>query len=373
MSVSVSTAHDVAELTALKSDWDRLAALDITRSAYRGWTAQVHHHLMRADGSIPHVGVFRNSSHEVVGILPTAIGTTRHGPIRVRVLRPLAQQTWPDLAALVDPQHDVEVSSTLHDWLARVAGQVDRIDLRFVRDPEGPLTPIAGPLRLEATPVPTFRVTFPDGTRQWSELLGRHARQAIRNQERRLLADHGATISTLTVPSEIQRWIGPFQSLHTHRAQALGRDRLFEIGTTGRDFGNMLTIMIQAGQAEFHVLTAGDRLIAGQITFRAGTTTHDYRRAFDEEFSRYGPGSVLQAAVLQHRIDQGDTDFDFGLGAGEHKSRWATGTNRTFRVHHAHGLRHAALVAYARVAKVRARLRGGPAGHRDSTPKVAAG
>ncbi len=355
----MTIARDVAELVELRADWDHLASLDPTHSAYRGWTAQVHHHLMRADGSIPHVGVFRNGGGEVIGIVPTAIGTTRHGPIRLRILRPLAQQTWPDFAVLLDPQDRIELSAALHQWLARVAAQVDRVDLRFVRDERGCIAPTDGPLRLEVTPVPTFRVTFPDGTRQWSELLGRHARQAIRNQERRLLADHGATINTLADPVEIARWIVPFQSLHTHRAQLLGRDRLFEIGTTGRDFGLMLSAMVSADEAEFHVLTSGERLISGQITFRAGTTTHDYRRAFDDEFARYGPGSVLQAAVLQRSLERGDRQFDFGLGAGAHKSRWATESDPTYRIHHARGFRHATLACYARIAIARNRLRSG--------------
>lgn len=357
MSLTVSTVRDQAGLEELRPHWDRLAGQGGTPWGYHGWTAHVHHHVMRADGSIPHVAVARTASGQIVGLIPTAIGTMRHGPLTLQVLRPLAQQTWPDFALLVDPAHDDDAPPALHGWLSRTAREVDRVDLRFIRNADGPLAAPAGPLEFGVTPVPTFRVTFPEGTSEWPALLGRHARQAIRNQERRLTADHAATMTTLHDPAAIDRWIGPFQSLHTDRARLLGRDLLFEIGTTGRDFGPMLRLLVAAGAAEFHVLTTGDRLIAGQVTFRAGPTTHDYRRAFDDEFAKYGPGSVLQAAVMQRSLDRGDRHFDFGLGSGAHKSRWATRSEPTFRLHHAHGVRHAALACYTRLARMRNRWR----------------
>lgn len=361
MRTTTSTATTGDALHALRAEWSALHRRDPRATAYQAWSPQVRHWEMRADGSLPRVAVIRTGNAAAPGtciaILPCARERRRHGLLRLTVLRPLAQPTWPVMAPLIDPEHADAALAALWQWLSSEAAAVDRVDLRFVRPGSWlDTSPPDGWRRLQ-TPVPTTRATFPPGVSEWSQLLSRDARRKVRKAQRRLEEATSATVVRADSSEAVAHWLSAFQRCHSERARALGRTPLFDIGTTALQFGGMLNEMIAEELAELHVLAAGERFLAGQITFRDPGLTHGYRRTFDPEFAAIAPGTVLAAAVIQQVLDRGDRAMDFGLGTDEYKSHWATDTDTTWQVTHARGSRVRLARAYTALSRLVARVR----------------
>lgn len=65
--------------------------------------------------------------------------------------------------------------------------------------------------------------------------------------------------------------------------------------------------------------------IAAQIWFVHNQTAQIFKLAYHKEFTRYSPGTVLTAALLQHVISQDSvSEIDFLTGNDEYKKDWMT-------------------------------------------------
>ena len=76
-----------------------------------------------------------------------------------------------------------------------------------------------------------------------------------------------------------------------------------------------------------------DRPVAWQLGFRCGKKLWDYNKAYDHTFSRFAPGTLLVAALLNYGFSHGYEEYDFLRGEEPYKTVWSTGFHERFRLH----------------------------------------
>lgn len=75
----------------------------------------------------------------------------------------------------------------------------------------------------------------------------------------------------------------------------------------------------------FSTLHAGDRFIAGHLGLRSATVLNNWFPAYDHEFDRYSPGSVLMLEILKRASNMGINRIDLGWGPAGYKDRLKNG------------------------------------------------
>ncbi len=80
------------------------------------------------------------------------------------------------------------------------------------------------------------------------------------------------------------------------------------------------------------LLETGEQPVAFQLGFRCGDKLWDYTKAFDNSFSRFAPGTLLVAALLDYGFAHGYREYDFLRGEEEYKSVWTQSCHRTYRL-----------------------------------------
>jgi CelD/BcsL family acetyltransferase involved in cellulose biosynthesis len=72
-----------------------------------------------------------------------------------------------------------------------------------------------------------------------------------------------------------------------------------------------------------HAMFAGDHMIAGEISLRGSRTLCSWFPAYDVEFGKYSPGTVMTMEVLREACTVGIRKLDLGAGREGYKRRWA--------------------------------------------------
>ena len=91
------------------------------------------------------------------------------------------------------------------------------------------------------------------------------------------------------------------------------------------------------GGLEFHALEVD----GAPVSIRAGVTHRDHHslmiRSFDTShpLAKYSPSEVLVMNILESARDRAITEFDFGVGDGQHKKVWSNGVADLFDVTYA--------------------------------------
>ncbi len=341
-------------LDEIREAWDALFARDPEAHAFQAWIPTIRLWQMERHEVEPRVIAVRSADGGLVALFALAIERRPHGPLVLSSLRPLAAPRYSHTHPLIDPAARAEAEDAVCAAFIDLSGEVDEVDIRFARHARWLTRPSPG-IEAAATDVTTVETRIPRRVSRWDELLSRSSRYNIRRDSRLLRAAHPIHVTMLTTAGEVARWWPPFRLLHTTRSRAMGRRAYFEMGESPTRFAPMLLEMIEARLAEFHVMTSDDALVAGQIVFRHGGTAHSYRITFDEAFGRYGPGTLLQAEVMQRSIDLGDERFDFGHGHEAYKLRWGNERSRALQIHGGHGFRFRLAKGYSALAMTAAR------------------
>ncbi len=71
-------------------------------------------------------------------------------------------------------------------------------------------------------------------------------------------------------------------------------------------------------------LHAGDRLVAGKISWQAGLRHLARLTVYDPALAGYSVGSILELEALRASFEAGDEEFDFLTGGEPYKYTWAT-------------------------------------------------
>jgi len=104
------------------------------------------------------------------------------------------------------------------------------------------------------------------------------------------------------------------------------------IGCNTDVFASLFATLGPLGWLRVAVMELGDRLIGWELIFHCGSKLWSYQGAYDREFSRLSPGTMLLPTVIDYGRTHGCTEYDFLGGEETYKLKWATDLHQTYRL-----------------------------------------
>ena len=95
----------------------------------------------------------------------------------------------------------------------------------------------------------------------------------------------------------------------------------------GRFYTDLMKRFAERGDARVFHLLMNDSVVASRMVVQGGSSAVILKTTYDEKFSRYAPGRVLLAAVLERLFeDERLGQVEFYTKANADQLQWATGT-----------------------------------------------
>jgi len=212
-----------------------------------------------------------------------------------------------DLDLVLVPGHPRPRAGGLIDSIRGVADLVDLGGL-----PDASLVSSLLPPRASLAEIGTSAAARLSGT--FEEYLERRSssdRREIRRLERRWL-ERGA-VYRCTTDGDVERATAELQRLYELR---WGRD------PHRSQFAVAASAGVARGEAAYHELLVGERVVASLFSFELGDRSVHYRMAREMGPDTSGIGSVLRAMAIRRACEMGKRELDLGPGVIETKSSW---------------------------------------------------
>jgi CelD/BcsL family acetyltransferase involved in cellulose biosynthesis len=335
---TVEVIRNLAELDALRAQWDELFAVSPTAAPPLRWE------WVRTWWQIygPHYGdrgrglrVFTVRRHSrLVGVLPLYIrrrGNSFWAPRRLGFISTGAaefEETGADYLDLLHfPDDDLQ-------WLPAIASAIrgssefkwDELDLTDL-SPRSPLLSLGTPKNDLAA------ITMEQGAGFRSDLTGgfdeylRRISPGARAEARRLLREVDRSGAIFEVARDVEQaklFFAQMVALHHRRWRATGRSGSF--ATRHAEFHSRLaSSLVLSGSVLLVRLSHGGEPYAVAYGHRIGSTYHCLQRgvAIKTEPIR-SPGTATLLLLMAHLAERGVTCYDHLLGANSFKERYAT-------------------------------------------------
>ena len=124
-------------------------------------------------------------------------------------------------------------------------------------------------------------------------------RKELRRQAKRLDELGKVTFGHQTDAAGLDQWIDEFLRLEKTGWKGLGGSALDSDGQTRAFFREALIGAAEAGQLERHDIRLEGTPLAMLVNFHSGRGSFSFKTAFDEAFSRFSPGVLLQLENLK--------------------------------------------------------------------------
>lgn len=145
-------------------------------------------------------------------------------------------------------------------------------------------------------------------------------RKKLFRRRRQIAADIGPLRFTWHAPSNVAALIETKRAQYA-RTGARGALR----HSWARDLVAMAaTATDQHCSGQLATLHAGDRWVASALNLRCGDTLHGWLPVYDPALTKYGPGHLLRAAIIDAASEHGVQTMDMGEGLNPHKLEYPT-------------------------------------------------
>ena len=335
----IATEDGVA---ALESDWSRLSAcaqssnVFMTYSWFSAWTRR----LIRDDGRgrlQPHVLLIKQNQI-VVGIAPFVRRVVSRFGFRIRKLEFATYHS--DYNELVVGNDVRALTHAAIDYLACTARDWELVDLKEMRDDGSRIAAvevaatIAGlshrPLQeFEVCPYMPIKAPWPEAMRKMGKNHLRDARKAFIRLQR--MEPEGLRVRILDQPHKERDLLGRMIAVEAQK-KVDGRHSEPFVGRYAEVFQSLINALGPQGSIVVLVLEMRDRLVSYELLYRCGTKLWGYQTAYDREFSKLSPGTLLICAAIDYGFKHGCDEFDFLRGMDTYKLRWTGDFRRNKRM-----------------------------------------
>jgi CelD/BcsL family acetyltransferase involved in cellulose biosynthesis len=157
----------------------------------------------------------------------------------------------------------------------------------------------------------------------------RKFRQELRRRARSLDAEIGATRQLTRVTSNECDILTDFFKLEAAGWKGRVGTAINSSAETLLFYRDIARLSAQRGAFSLYMLHAGTKLIAANFSVQTGQVLHIMKGAYDESLSRWGPGHLLTAGVLDDCVIRGIGQVSFGGKDESYKKCWMTATKRS--------------------------------------------
>lgn len=331
---SVETVQTEAALAGLEDDWNRLSENTehpnafMTYGWFQAWFRQ-HSHENRGR-LLPHVLVLR-AGDAVAGIAPL-VRRIASRFFRVRILEfATIHADYNDMVVGGEPAGQIRA---VVDFLAQTTEQWDVVHLRDLRDTGNTIAEIESSLASSGLHylVLTEKENCPylplDGNVDYlMKRLSGHVRRVIRKRIERA-APGGLRVRIVENPQEESELLDKLIALD-HQKSLRSIYPPF-IGRNPKVFQYLFKKLGPQGWLYVALLEQGNHTLAYQLGFRCGDKLWDYNKAYDQSYSRFAPGTLLLAGILDYGFERGFREYDFLRGEEPYKLVWSTAHHQRF-------------------------------------------
>jgi CelD/BcsL family acetyltransferase involved in cellulose biosynthesis len=173
-------------------------------------------------------------------------------------------------------------------------------------------------------------VTLPKHPEEIVDALSHRRRQHLRTQLRQLQKLGNVEFRTAT-SADLPACLTELIRLHGVRWGARGQAGALHEPAIVRFHRLAAGELLRRGLLRLDLLTLDGRAISAHYGMRSFRTGYSYIHGFDPEFTRFGPGSILLAHVLECAVREGCTRFDFLRGRESYKYIWGGIDQQKFR------------------------------------------
>lgn len=336
---SVEPVTSEEGLVNLQEDWNRLSEASqepnvfMTFDWFRAW----NHRFTLDDRSGQRklsVLVLRQDG-AIAGVLPLAYRTASRFGVAVRKLEFV--ETLADYHDLVVGNDPEGQSGAIAGFLAKTQDEWDLFDLRDLRETGDTAALIgsalsAAGLQYRVIPEPERCPYLPisgDSVAQIEKLSG-HVRRVLRKRMERAQA-LGLRVRIIENPQDEHGLVEKMIALEAQKHSEGKRVQPF-IGKFRQVFQSLFDTLGPRHWVYVALMELDDRPVAWQLGFRCGQKLWDFNKAYDHTFSRFAPGTLLVAALLDYGFSHGYKEYDFLRGEEAYKTVWSTGFHTRFRL-----------------------------------------
>ncbi|MDR3763970.1 MAG: GNAT family N-acetyltransferase [Acidobacteriota bacterium] len=282
----------------------------------------------------PHVLVLRRQG-VVAGVAPLVrIGFSRLGVSVPRI--EFCGHEW-DYNNLVFGDDPCGQTEAVVQYLAQNANLWDLIQLRNLRAPSGAIEHLHSALTAAGLPhtihFEAEGCPFLPLDTAWEGILARfsastrHSLRLGQSRIARMQAD-GLRIRIVDEPHREPALLDRMIAVERQKRVG-GRPAPLFVARYREVFAALFATLGPGGKVAVALMELDGRLLAWNLYFRCGHKLWGYLTAYDHEFSRLSPGTMLLPTIIDDGFARGFEELDFMTGEEAYKSRWTSSFRRT--------------------------------------------
>lgn len=333
--MSITTIRTVADLEALRDDWEALQArAGMTPFTSFSWNFSWWQHLARRRLVIRdnlYVHALRDEDGELVAVAPLMLtDTPAGGPIRARCVQFFgADPNITELRGMLcQPGREAEAHRQLVEHL--LANSEDWDWVQWGGLPTEPAVPslIEQYAELDVSrEVPVFLLDLPESWEAFKSSRSRNIKESLRKCVNSLKRDHmRATLRVIEDFSTARAALGDFLRLHSERAartDTTAHPNVFR-APASRDFlFSVCKRYGEHGRLRIFLMEIGGQVVAVRIGFVIGSTLYLYYSGYDAAYGKYSVMTNVVAEAIKYAIDHGFRTVNLSTGRDVSKTRWS--------------------------------------------------
>lgn len=163
----------------------------------------------------------------------------------------------------------------------------------------------------------------------WQSAVERRVRNTVAQKTRRLNQRIGI-VSDVQAESEaeVRENLTILFALHIKRWAPTATPSQFAETGGQRAFEELVMAWWQAGILDLRALKVNEQVIAVQVNAVTDSTYYSYVAAYDPEFNKYSPGTVLLWRLMESAAEQNLSRFEFLRGGEAYKRDWGHADHR---------------------------------------------
>lgn len=334
----------------LSEDWRRLYAECIPRNPFLSfeWNAACQAHVCRrADLFV----VSLRQGGRLVGLAPLR----RERISGFRVVRFLAGG-WSDYSGFLCHPETPEAEPALLEALAGAEREWDLLVLRQLAREFTRLPYVRLPKRLGAETLDGEGSPYLAFAGDWKGLCaeGPGWLKGVQKRVRRFERE-GGVVQRLTGPQAAEA-MAAVNEVEARSWQAQYGEPIFQRRNVRELFADAMRTVKERGELELWLAEMDGKPVAYEINFLSPDRIWLYRGGYDQEYARYGPGSVLEFHSIRTAWEEGRREYDYGSGCEPYKAE-RTNAVRPMQILAAYPRTPRGYMAYALLVAPRSRLR----------------
>lgn len=326
--ISIERLTDFSQFRILKREWEELSANRVNTIFLSYLWLQEWWHVYGAEYQIWTLAAREDG--KLVGVMPLILSRELFG-IRRLMFMGVGELTPNHLDIISDPAKHKQVFDAFIAYLCQHKAEWDVLELDKIPGDNSSLDLLSSAFRAEGLltraqasatcPYIELLVSF----EEYITSRGSTTRESYRRVKRKLEKDFPAVRFGLAqTPEEVGRVMDVLIRLHQDRWLQQG----FPGSFSNQDFidfhCSIAQKALQSDMLRLYYLQVNADIIAVYYCYRIADSVQFYLGGFDERFSKYSPGILINAFAIEQSILEGAKYFDFLEGEERYKQHWMT-------------------------------------------------